>query len=1094
MSVQEVIARVRAAPDRPERRRRGAAAASGGVRHRARAAAQRRRAHRRPGLWGGGSAAQQMVALAQREIGVKERRPAPTTSRASPTTARPPPARASAPWCAYFTSWLAKSSGAPLGEAGQGFGSVDALYAWAQRTGKAIQNGPGVSPQPGDLIVWDEHIGLVESVDPDGTVHTIEGNKQRPGDPPDSMLLAPRSGTCASAEPSPARPASIALARTFRKVRLITAPAVRRVARCRFVGVHTPSVEPVVSPRTVPARGAAGAPLLEKGRSPMSTDRTWRAQLAVPCSPAGFGMIAAPTTPATATSAPAAPSSCQAQASTLSLLGAEPASANQRGRRAVHHRVAQHRPERARRPSRRPPSRPRRTPTGHPCRRGEPRRRAAGRTGGLRRCAVRLASPRATRTSPAARRRAPHPSRRAGQPSKRSSRPSAPSGCRDGHGATSIAEQARLGLPAALPTVLPELLSADVLSATATATLRGRPTGPRSGATVTGLRVLGTTIDANEAADRVLSIDTAGLTLGQLVSSEQTAALDHRAGRAAVAAGAGHRQRAALALRPARRPRRACWAPSRACSVEPHGGEPRRRDRRRAEAGARTSIPLPNRPAPRADHAAHVGDRSRDGHRSASALTISISALDEPLLEGTLASVRVGAAAAGCSAPPASRPTPTPGPVATRRRRPPRRRPNSVSPSFPMQPAYARCRPAAAAVRRCPAAPHRRASVGHTMLVRGVAKRDFVGRPVAIKQFKSGRLVGRTKVRGNGTFAMRLPLPPAEIRDTNRAATTPRRSVAGATRQVHAPHDDRGPHRAGRDGDLLGPDAAALAEGQTTVVIRRRRDLQEVRDGRRVKADATGRFSGSFKRRRRRATRSTARRRACRRGRARRRPTRPTPCRGSPGCGSRTAAAVSPTRRQQARLGVGPGWLHAHVASPAPQGHPGPRGSGRGLGGTTMAAGAIPWTLLSCPPPPTPRAADRAAREAALALRAGAPPSPAHRRERRAPGIDHAQCRRAERGGRLARLAGKVAWIHDGLLKVDDPYDEAGPTTITTVPKAEDPLNAQAPTSRSPGRRTARRSRSPRRSTTASSRTTPPCSSPTSRRAAPRGRPSRSRR
>lgn len=124
----------------------------------------------------GGSAAQQMVALAQREIGVKEQ---PPGSNDSPRIAEYRQATAGSgigPWCAYFTSWLAKSSGVPLGEAGQGFGSVDALYAWAQRTGKAIQNGPGVTPQAGDLIVWDEHIGLVESVDADGTVHTIEGN------------------------------------------------------------------------------------------------------------------------------------------------------------------------------------------------------------------------------------------------------------------------------------------------------------------------------------------------------------------------------------------------------------------------------------------------------------------------------------------------------------------------------------------------------------------------------------------------------------------------------------------------------------------------------------------------------------------------------------------------------------------------------------------------------------------------------------------------------------------------------------------------------------------------------------------------------
>ena len=33
-----------------------------------------------------------------------------------------------------------------------------------------------MQPQPGDLIVWDEHIGVVESVDADGTIKTIEGN------------------------------------------------------------------------------------------------------------------------------------------------------------------------------------------------------------------------------------------------------------------------------------------------------------------------------------------------------------------------------------------------------------------------------------------------------------------------------------------------------------------------------------------------------------------------------------------------------------------------------------------------------------------------------------------------------------------------------------------------------------------------------------------------------------------------------------------------------------------------------------------------------------------------------------------------------
>ena len=81
------------------------------------------------------------------------------------------------PWCAYFTSWAAREAGVPLGDNGQGFGRVDDVYAWAQKAGKAVPNtGGGVTPQPGDLIVWDEHIGVVESVGADGTINTIEGN------------------------------------------------------------------------------------------------------------------------------------------------------------------------------------------------------------------------------------------------------------------------------------------------------------------------------------------------------------------------------------------------------------------------------------------------------------------------------------------------------------------------------------------------------------------------------------------------------------------------------------------------------------------------------------------------------------------------------------------------------------------------------------------------------------------------------------------------------------------------------------------------------------------------------------------------------
>jgi hypothetical protein len=124
----------------------------------------------------GTGAGQAVLNAVRGEVGVAE---SPPGSNNSPRIAEYRQATAGSgvgPWCAYFTSWAARQAGAPLGDSGQGFGRVDDVYAWAQRTGKAIPNGPGVQPQPGDLIVWDEHIGVVESVDANGTINTIEGN------------------------------------------------------------------------------------------------------------------------------------------------------------------------------------------------------------------------------------------------------------------------------------------------------------------------------------------------------------------------------------------------------------------------------------------------------------------------------------------------------------------------------------------------------------------------------------------------------------------------------------------------------------------------------------------------------------------------------------------------------------------------------------------------------------------------------------------------------------------------------------------------------------------------------------------------------
>jgi hypothetical protein len=124
---------------------------------------------------GGGS---RIVAAAETQIGQSEQ---PPGSNESPAIAEYRSATAGAlpgaPWCAYFASWAARQAGEPIGPGGAGLGSVSEIWSWAQSSGRAIPNGPGVLPHPGDLIVFGgEHVGIVRGVLPNGQISTIEGN------------------------------------------------------------------------------------------------------------------------------------------------------------------------------------------------------------------------------------------------------------------------------------------------------------------------------------------------------------------------------------------------------------------------------------------------------------------------------------------------------------------------------------------------------------------------------------------------------------------------------------------------------------------------------------------------------------------------------------------------------------------------------------------------------------------------------------------------------------------------------------------------------------------------------------------------------
>jgi len=119
-----------------------------------------------------------IVAIAESQLGQTEQ---PPGSNESPAIAQYRSATAGAapgaPWCAYFASWVARQAGEPIGEQGQGLGAVSEIWSWAQSSGRAVPNGPGVVPKPGDLIVFgDEHVGIVRDVLPNGQIQTIEGN------------------------------------------------------------------------------------------------------------------------------------------------------------------------------------------------------------------------------------------------------------------------------------------------------------------------------------------------------------------------------------------------------------------------------------------------------------------------------------------------------------------------------------------------------------------------------------------------------------------------------------------------------------------------------------------------------------------------------------------------------------------------------------------------------------------------------------------------------------------------------------------------------------------------------------------------------
>jgi len=76
-------------------------------------------------------------------------------------------------WCAYFVSWCSKQAGI-IDDKVPFFTYTGNGEAWFKEKGKWENN--NYTPNPGDIVFFPNHVGIVDYVDDLGKIHTIEGN------------------------------------------------------------------------------------------------------------------------------------------------------------------------------------------------------------------------------------------------------------------------------------------------------------------------------------------------------------------------------------------------------------------------------------------------------------------------------------------------------------------------------------------------------------------------------------------------------------------------------------------------------------------------------------------------------------------------------------------------------------------------------------------------------------------------------------------------------------------------------------------------------------------------------------------------------
>lgn len=380
---------------------------------------------------------------------------------------------------------------------------------------------------------------------------------------------------------------------------------------------------------------------------------------------------------------------------------------------------------------------------------------------------------------------------------------------------------------------LPDILAADVISATASAQcVNGNP--QLSGhSQIAGLRVLGTGIDANAAANQLLTIDTANLKLGDLLDLDDLLR--------------GIKIENAGLLGPV-------------VTILAGNGIETVYDLVHADGGliAVLNVPLgllgtsvsqlvttlttplnalldnltlnipPTllnaRVTPNAQ--AIVGDQLTQ-----QALTLSVSLLSQPILSGTIAQARVGAGAPGC-VPPVVPPKPE-------------------EPKSPVKNPDKYTSPEAEAFLQCANRAIDLIDVfgqGSRTFVQGVAERKYVGKTATIYLAHGKKKVGTVKVGEDGLFSTKVALPPKKIRKTNKARYyavidgKKTRALKFARRM-----ETRGLTASSDSVTFRGRVVGPLQKRQQKVTIKQRITCKSYKTVATVKPDSKGRFTVKIK-------------------------------------------------------------------------------------------------------------------------------------------------------------------------------------------------------------------------------------------------------